>query len=58
MSLDRAILASGCFWGAQELLRKQPGVIFPTEYPGGSRPDATYRAFTPGGPGCQHRTGE
>ena len=24
---ERAILAGGCFWGAQELLRSAPGVI-------------------------------
>jgi peptide-methionine (S)-S-oxide reductase len=45
MSRDRAILASGCFWGAQELLRKQPGVIATrTGYSGGSTPNATYRS--------------
>jgi peptide-methionine (S)-S-oxide reductase len=44
MSRDRAILASGCFWGAQELLRKKPGVIATrTGYSGGSTPNATYR---------------
>ena len=44
MSRDRAILASGCFWGAQELLRKKPGVISTrTGYSGGSTPNATYR---------------
>jgi peptide-methionine (S)-S-oxide reductase len=44
MSRDRAILASGCFWGAQELLRKKPGVISSRAgYSGGSTPNATYR---------------
>lgn len=44
MSRDRVILASGCFWGAQELLRKKPGVISTrTGYSGGSTPEATYR---------------
>ncbi|MCW2719136.1 peptide-methionine (S)-S-oxide reductase, partial [Pseudonocardia sp.] len=27
MATEKAILAGGCFWGAQELLRKRPGVI-------------------------------
>lgn len=38
-----ATLAGGCFWGMQDLLRKQPGVIA-TEvgYTGGSIPNATY----------------
>jgi len=44
MSRDRAILASGCFWGAQELLRKKPGIISTrTGYSGGHTPNATYR---------------
>lgn len=39
-----ATLAGGCFWGMQDLLRKQPGVIG-TEvgYTGGSVPNATYQ---------------
>jgi peptide methionine sulfoxide reductase msrA/msrB len=39
-----ATLAGGCFWGMQDLLRKQPGVIS-TEvgYTGGNVPNATYR---------------
>ncbi len=39
-----ATLAGGCFWGMQDLLRKQPGVIA-TEvgYTGGTVPNATYR---------------
>ena len=39
-----ATLAGGCFWGMQDLLRKQPGVIA-TEvgYTGGKVPNATYQ---------------
>ncbi|TQM13654.1 peptide-methionine (S)-S-oxide reductase MsrA [Pseudonocardia kunmingensis] len=44
MATDRAILAGGCFWGAQELLRKRPGVHSTrVGYSGGDTPDATYR---------------
>jgi peptide-methionine (S)-S-oxide reductase len=39
-----AILAGGCFWGAQELLRKRPGVLSTrVGYSGGDTPNATYR---------------
>ena len=27
MTTETAILAGGCFWGAQDLLRKRPGVL-------------------------------
>jgi len=44
MKQERAILASGCFWGAQQLLRRKPGVISTrTGYSGGDTPNATYR---------------
>src|SRR5207248_3653955 len=40
----KAILAGGCFWGMQDLIRKQPGVISTrVGYTGGNTPNATYR---------------
>lgn len=41
---QKAILAGGCFWGMQELIRKQPGVVSTrVGYSGGDVPNATYR---------------
>jgi peptide-methionine (S)-S-oxide reductase len=41
---SRAILAGGCFWGMQDLIRRQPGVIATrVGYSGGDVPNATYR---------------
>ena len=43
-STQKVILAGGCFWGVQELIRKQPGVLSTrVGYSGGDTPNATYR---------------
>lgn len=41
---EKAILAGGCFWGMQDLIRKMPGVISTrVGYTGGDVRNATYR---------------
>jgi len=44
MSTERAILAGGCFWGMQDLIRRLPGVVSTrVGYSGGDVANATYR---------------
>ncbi len=44
MSTERAVLAGGCFWGMQDLIRRQEGVVATrVGYTGGDVPNATYR---------------
>ncbi len=42
--IKKAVLGGGCFWGLQELIRKQPGVIKTTAgYSGGLVKNPTYQ---------------
>jgi peptide-methionine (S)-S-oxide reductase len=44
MKRERAVLAGGCFWGMQDLIRRHDGVISTrVGYTGGDVPNATYR---------------
>jgi peptide-methionine (S)-S-oxide reductase len=44
MAEERAVLAGGCFWGMQDLIRRIPGVLSTrVGYSGGDVPNATYR---------------
>jgi peptide-methionine (S)-S-oxide reductase len=47
MTVERAILAGGCFWGMQDLIRRLPGVVKTrVGYTGGEVRNATYRNHT------------
>ena len=44
MTEERAVLAGGCFWGMQDLIRRYDGVMSTrVGYSGGDVPNATYR---------------
>ncbi len=44
MNDQRAVLAGGCFWGMQDLIRRQPGIVSTqVGYTGGDVANATYR---------------
>src|SRR5437868_9882176 len=43
-AMEKAVLAGGCFWGMQDLIRRQRGVLSTrVGYTGGDIPNATYR---------------
>jgi peptide-methionine (S)-S-oxide reductase len=52
MSNETVVLAGGCFWGMQDLIRRQPGVVATrVGYSGGTLENATYRDVCTGATG-------
>ena len=48
MAQERTVLAGGCFWGMQDLIRKLPGIdATRVGYTGGDVPNATYKTTAP-----------
>ena len=48
MRQERAVLAGGCFWGMQDLIRRRDGVVSTrVGYTGGDVANATYRRHGP-----------
>jgi hypothetical protein len=48
---ETAVLAGGCFWGMEDLIRRQPGVLQTrVGYTGGQNSHATYRIVIPATP--------
>ncbi|SFV05488.1 peptide-methionine (S)-S-oxide reductase [Methylobacterium sp. 174MFSha1.1] len=46
MAYEKAVLAGGCFWGMQDLIRRQEGVVATrVGYTGGDVANATYRNY-------------
>ena len=44
MTTERIVLAGGCFWGMQDLIRRRPGIVSTrVGYTGGNVANATYR---------------
>lgn len=49
MTTETAVLAGGCFWGMQDLIRRFPGVLKTrVGYTGGAIPNATYELVKTG----------